>query len=349
MTVLDIHAASRHREVNLAVLVGAHRPDIPELEGVTVRYAVGSGLRKALDGANALLVWDFSATSLADAWPAATSLEWAHLASAGFDRVLTPTVADSGVVLTNSRGVLDAAIAEYVLGLALAMAKDLPGTVLRQSDHRWEHRPTLRLAGTSALVVGPGSIGRAVGSLLAVAGVRVDAVGRSERAVVEGEPFGRVHGSADLASVVSGYELVILTAPLTGETRGLVSAAVLAAMGPSTRLINVGRGPLVDERALVEALQHGRLAGAALDVVDQEPLPPGHPLWSCPGTIISPHMAGDVVGWRDELLGLFLSNLRRFQNGTPLVNVVDKSLAYVTARPGPVERTGVTSRTQEVP
>jgi phosphoglycerate dehydrogenase-like enzyme len=335
--------------VNLAVLVREHRPEIPVLEGVSTRYAVGSGLRDALEGANALLVWDFSATSLTDAWPAARSLEWVHLASAGVDRVLTPAVASSDVVMTNSRGVLDAAIAEYVLGLALAMAKDLPGTMLRQTQQRWEHRPTLRLAGTSALVVGPGSIGRAVGSLLAAAGVHVDAVGRAARAVREGEPFGRVHGSVDLADVVPGYDLVVLTAPLTGQTRGLVSAAVLAAMQPSARLINVGRGPLVDEQALVEALRHGRLAGAALDVMDHEPLPPSHPLWSCPGTIISPHMAGDVVGWRAELLALFLQNLQRFQEGTPLLNVVDMSLGYVSTRSEPVEPTGPTSRTQDVP
>lgn len=338
-----------HREVNLAVLVGAHRPRIPMLEGVSTRYAVGSELREALDGANALLLWDFSATGLNDAWPAATALEWVHLASAGVDRVLTSAVAGSEVVMTNSRGVLDAAIAEYVLGLALAMVKDLPGTLLRQTQQRWEHRPTLRLAGTAALVVGPGSVGRAVGALLAAVGVHVDAVGRSERAVAQGEPFGRVHGSADLAAVVSRYDLVVLTAPLTQETRGLVSAAVLAAMRPSSRLINVGRGPLVDEQALVEALQDGRLAGAALDVVHHEPLPPGHPLWSCPGTFISPHMAGDVVGWRGVLLGLFLENLRRFQNGAPLLNVVDMSLGYVATQPGPVEPAARTSRKQGVP
>ncbi|MHA6631158.1 D-2-hydroxyacid dehydrogenase [Pseudonocardia sichuanensis] len=334
--------------MNLAVLVGEHRPQIPTLEGVSTRYAVGAGLRDALDGADALLVWDFSATGLADAWPAATALEWVHLASAGVDRVLAPPVAGSEVVMTNSRGVLDTAIAEYVLGLALAMVKDLPGTVLRQTRQRWEHRPTLRLSGTAALVVGPGSVGRAVGSLLAAAGLQVDAVGRSARAVAGGEPFGRIHGSPDLAAVVSRYDLVVLTAPLTGETRGMVSAAVLAAMRPGSRLINVGRGPLVDEQALVAALQSGHLAGAALDVVHHEPLPPGHPLWHCPGTIISPHMAGDVVGWRDALLDLFLENLRRFRAGAPMHNVVDMSLGYVATQPGPVDPALRTSRTQWV-
>lgn len=336
------------REVNLAVLVAEHRPGIPVLEGVRTRYAVGAELPEALDGATALLVWDFSATGLADAWPAAADLEWMHLASAGVDRVLTPAVANSNVIVTNSRGVLDAAIAEYVLGLALAMAKDLPGTVLRQAEQRWEHRPTQRLAGTTALVVGPGSIGQAVGSQLVAAGVQVDAVGRSERAVVDGEPFGRVFGSADLAAVVSRYDLVIATAPLTEETRGLISASVLAAMRPSSRLVNVGRGQLVDEQALAEALQEGRLAGAALDVVQREPLPPAHPLWTCPGAIISPHMAGDVVGWRDELLALFLENLQRFQYGVPLLNVVDTALGYVATRAGSVEPADATRRSQGV-
>ena len=336
------------REVNLAVLVADHRPDIPVLEGVRMQYAVGAELAEALDGATALLVWDFSATGLADAWPVARNLQWMHLASAGVDRVLTPAIAAGDVVMTNSRGVLDHSIAEYVLGLALAMAKDLPGTVLRQAEQRWEHRPTLRLAGTAALVVGPGSIGRAVGSLLAAAGVHVDAVGRSERAVLDGEPFGRVVGSADLAAVVSHYDLVVVTAPLTEQTHGLISESVLAAMRPSARLINVGRGQLVDEEALVQVLQQGRLAGAALDVVQHEPLPPGHPLWNCPGTIISPHMAGDVVGWRDELLGLFLENLQRFRHGVPLLNVVDTALGYVATRAGSVEPADATSRSQGV-
>jgi phosphoglycerate dehydrogenase-like enzyme len=285
---------------------------------------------------------------LADAWPAATNLEWLHLASAGVDRVLTPAIAASDVVMTNSRGVLDDAIAEYVLGLALAMAKDLPGTVLRQAEQRWEHRPTHRLAGTSALVVGPGSVGRAVGSLLAAAGVRVDAVGRSERAVLVGEPFGRVVGSADLAELVSSYDLVVVTAPLTEQTRGLISAPVLAAMRPGSRLINVGRGELVDEQAMIRALQDGQLAGAALDVVQQEPLPPGHPLWTCPGTIISPHMAGDVIGWRGDLVGLFLENLQRFQYGVPLLNVVDTALGYVATRAGSVEPADATTTSQGV-
>jgi phosphoglycerate dehydrogenase-like enzyme len=336
------------REVNLAVLVGDHRPGVPEIEGVRTRYAAGPDLPEALDGATALLVWDFAATGLADSWPAAANLEWMHLASAGVDRVLTPAVASSNVVMTNSRGVLDDAIAEYVLGLALAMIKDLPGTLQRQAVQHWEHRPTGRLAGAAALVVGPGSVGRAAGALLAAAGVHVDAVGRSERPALDGEPFGRIVGSRDLAAVVSGYDLVIVTAPLTAETRGLISAPVLAAMRPSARLINVARGQLVDEDALIQALQEGRLAGAALDVVQHEPLPPGHPLWGCPGAIISPHMAGDVVGWRAELLGLFLENLRRFQSGVPLLNVVDTALGYVATQARSVEPAVATNRSQGV-
>lgn len=313
--------------LTLAVAVDDQRPDLSRLTDVEVRYASPAELPSALDGADVLLVWAFTAHGIADAWPHASALRWMHVSSAGVDRVLTRPVVESDVVVTNVRGVLDETIAEYVLGLVLAFAKDLPGTLSRQSRRQWEHRPTARLRGSRALVIGPGAIGRAIGSLLGGVGVEVDAVARSRR---DGdETFGRVYGQAELGAVIGGYQYVIVAAPLTDGTRGLLGADAIAAMAPDARLINVARGPIVDEQALTRALLEGDIAGAALDVFCQEPLPEAHPLWQCPNVIISPHMAGDFFGWRDSLLDVFTENFERFRSGRRLLNVVRKDLGFV--------------------
>ncbi len=295
-----------------------------------------AGLADALPGADVLLAWDFHTPALAGAWRSADRLRWVHTASAGVDNVLTPDVAASDVTVTNSRGVFDGAIAEYVLGLVLAFAKDLPGTWDRQRRREWEHRDTERVAGTTALIVGVGPIGRAVARLLRAAGVRVRGVGRTGRT---GDPdFGEVAASADLGALLPEVDYLVLVAPLTDETRGLIGAAEFAALRPTARLVNVGRGELVVESALVDALRTGALAGAALDVFEREPLPESSPLWDLPGVVVSPHMSADTVGWRESLADLFLDNLRRWCAGRPLRNVVDKSVGYVRETPGEEHR-----------
>ncbi|WGW11660.1 D-2-hydroxyacid dehydrogenase [Saxibacter everestensis] len=315
-------------ELTLAVLVADQRPDLSGLADVEVRFAEAEQLPAALDGADAFLVWDFSARGIPQAWPRAAELRWMHVNSAGVDRVLTRQIAESNVVMTNARGVLDETIAEYVLGLVLAFAKDLPGTLSRQTEQVWQHRPTERLRGSKALVIGPGAIGRKIAKYLFALGLEVDAVGRTTR---DGDPvFRTIHAQARLAEVAGDYDYLIVAAPLTPETRGLVNARVIAALPPNARLINVARGPIVDETALIEALRSGAISGAALDVCNEEPLPAGHPLWNCPNTIISPHMAGDFHGWRAALLDVFLTNLERFRMGQPLLNVVDKKSGYIS-------------------
>lgn len=313
------------------VAVLADRDLPPNLDEISrlgeVRTAGPTELAGVLPGSDVLLTWDFRTPALADAWPKADRLRWVHTASAGVDNVLTPEVAASEVVVTNSRGVFDGAIAEYVLGLVLAFAKDLPGTWERQRRRDWEHRDTERVAGTAAVVVGVGPIGRAIGRLLRGLGMRVRGVGRSAR---DDDPdFGDVASPADLPRLLPEADYVVLAAPLTDETRGLVGAAELRAMRPTARLINVGRGELVDEAALVAVLEAGGIGGAALDVFEREPLPASSPLWALPGVIVSPHMSADAVGWREQLADLFLDNLRRWCAGRPLRNVVDKSVGYV--------------------
>jgi phosphoglycerate dehydrogenase-like enzyme len=244
---------------------------------------------------------------------------------------MTPALRASEVVVTNSRGVFDAPIAEYVLALLLAHAKDLATTVRDTDAHRWHYRENTRLAGTRAVVVGTGALGRATGRLLHAVGVRVRGIARSSR---DADPdFDEVVGAAELAkdpvAAVGDADHVVVTAPLTPATRGMISAEVLDAMPPHAHLVNVGRGPIVDTGALVAALHAGRLGAASLDVTDVEPLPPDDPLFSAPHVLISPHCSGDVAGWRGVLSELFVEQAQRFLDGRPLENVVDRDAGFV--------------------
>ncbi len=315
------------------VVVVLHSGDLPtDLEDITsgaaLRIVTADELPSALPGADVVLAWDFLSDALRPAWDSADSLRWVHTASAGVDRVAFPELLASDVVLTNSRGVFDVPMAEYVLGLVIAFAKDLPGTLRCQDRRHWEHRETERVAGRTAVVVGSGPIGRAIGHALSAAGLRVQLTGRTEQT---GDPeFGTVHSAGALHGLLPGADYLVLAAPLTDQTRGLIDADAMAVMKPTARLINVSRGPLVVTNDLVAALRGGRLAGAALDVFETEPLPDSSPLWDLPGVIVSPHMSGDVQGWRDELAALFVDNLDRYRSGRPLRNVVDKARGYVT-------------------
>lgn len=313
----------------VTVLYADHRPPhMTQVEAsADVRYATADGLSEALRGADALFVWDFLSTAVAGSWPAADRLRWVHVASAGVDRLLFPDLVRSPVTLTNSRGVFDIPVAEYVLGLVLAFAKDLPATLDLQRSSSWRHRETERLDGQTALVVGTGPIGRETARLLRAVGMRVVSVGRRARS--DDPVLGVVRSAGTLDDLLPDADVVVLAAPLTEQTRGMVGARRLRAMKPTARLVNVGRGPLVVENDLLDALRSGQIAGAAIDVFDTEPLPPDHELWRTPGMIVSPHMSGDFVGWLDALADLFVANYRRWRAGDPLLNVVDKNLGYV--------------------
>jgi phosphoglycerate dehydrogenase-like enzyme len=317
----------------IAVLCsGPDRP--PHLDAVEaradLRYTVASGLAAAVEGADALLLWDFFSSALRDVWPQAKALRWVHVTAAGVDRLLFDELVASDVVVTNARGVFDRPIAEFVLASILAFAKDIHTSHDLQRQRVWEHRETRQLRGQNALVVGTGAIGRETAHLLSVVGMSVRGAGRSARA--DDPDFEQVVASSELAEHVGWADHVVIAAPLTDQTRGLVDAAVLGAMRPTAHLVNIGRGPIVDERALVAALRDGEIAAASLDVFATEPLPDDDPLWSTPGVVVSAHMSGDVVGWRDTLARQFVENALRWLDGEELCNVVDKRLGFVPCR-----------------
>ncbi|WP_028648110.1 D-2-hydroxyacid dehydrogenase [Nocardiopsis sp. CNT312] len=302
-----------------------------------VVYTTADGLASQLPGTDVLLVWDLFSEALASSWPKADTLAWVHAATTGVDNLVFPGLVESDVVLTNSRGVFDEHIAEYVLGQVVAFAKDFHRTWALQRERRWQHRESERVAGKRVLVVGTGPIGRAIGRKLAAVGMQVSASGSHAR---DGDPdFGSVvestlaergtDGGPTLADALPRSDYVVVAAPLTDATRGLVDHAFLDLMPSHARLLNVARGPIVAEDDLAEALRGGRIRGAALDVFEGEPLPEGSPLWNLPGSVVSPHMSGDVVGWRADLADLFLDNLARYLDGRALLNVVDKSRGYV--------------------
>ncbi|GAA1904303.1 D-2-hydroxyacid dehydrogenase [Streptantibioticus ferralitis] len=316
--------------ISTVLVLGDQPPRQLDLLGPAARImrAEPTRLRDQLAAADVVLVWDFTSDAVRDAWPERGRVPaWVHTASAGVDRLVFPALIASRTVLTNARGVFEQPIAEYVAGLVLAMAKDFQGTWELQRQRRWRHRETMRVAGSQAVVVGAGPIGRAVGSTLAALGIQVALVGRTGR---DGDPdFGRVRCRVELPVLLAEADWVVCAAPLTEETRGMFDAAAFDRMKASARFINVGRGPLVVADDLVRALLARRITGAVLDVFDDEPLPHDHRLWDVPGLLISPHMSGDTFGWRDELAEQFLDNFARWTAGRPLLNVVDKQLGYV--------------------
>ncbi|MER5882771.1 D-2-hydroxyacid dehydrogenase [Streptomyces sp. NPDC001941] len=307
----------------LLVLDGDPPPRLGRLTGrVRVRHTDASGLAAELPGADVLLVWDFTSDAVREAWPGpGRRPRWVHAASAGVDRLLCPELVASDTVLTNARGVFDEPIAEYVTGLVFALAKDLPRTLELQRGHVWRHRETTRVAGTRAAVVGAGPIGRAVARSLRAVGVTCAVVGRTARA--------GVHGAEDLPRLLTRADWVVCAAPLTEATRGMFDARLFGLMQPSAHFVNVGRGQLVDEGALVEAVSRRWIAGAALDVFQEEPLGADSPLWDVPGLLVSPHMSGDTVGWRDRLGAQFVELYELWAAGGTLANVVDKKRGYV--------------------
>jgi phosphoglycerate dehydrogenase-like enzyme len=258
----------------------------------------------------------------------APRLRWLHARSAGLDRVLTDAVAAHPAVMTNGRGAFSGALAEFVVAALLFFAKDLPRLGDAQRRAAWEPFEMGALAGQTIGIVGFGDIGRAAAERLRPFGTRILALRqRPERSL--GDPLAdEVLGKDAVVELAGRSDAVVLAAPLTPATRRLFGRDAIAAMKPTAVLVNVGRGPVVDEAALVDALERRRIRGAALDVFETEPLPPGHPLWRLPNVLVSPHCADNVPGWVESAMRVFLRNLERFRAGEPFPHTVDKRRGY---------------------
>lgn len=260
----------------------------------------------------------------------APRLRWIHGVGAGADRLVTPRLRASGVVLTNSSGVAAVPIAEHVLALILAFARQLPVLLQAQQASRWFDKPlrgTFELQGQTLAVVGMGEIGGALAQKAAALGLRVLGVRRQPGGAL---PPGveRLVGLDDLDAVLAEADHVAVCLPLTEATRGLFGAARLARLRPGAHLYNIGRGALVDTAALLAALESGHIGGAGLDVIDPEPLPPESPLWRHPRAIITSHTSATSPHSDARMLDIFVDNLGRALRGEPLRNRVDLAHGY---------------------
>jgi phosphoglycerate dehydrogenase-like enzyme len=264
---------------------------------------------------------------------AAARLRWIHSNAAGVGGMLFPAVVASPVLMTNSRGISAGTIAEHVLAVTLAMFRKLPFAVRSQAAREWAQDailadPRIRtLSGSSVLVVGLGSIGAASARRMAALGARVTGVRRHYSQPMP-EGVEAVLPPDRLLEALPDADVVVISAPQTADTERLIGSRELEAMRRDALLVNVSRGKLVDETALVSALAAGIIGGAALDVFEQEPLDPHSALWTLPNVLVTPHMAGFRPDHWEAVTALFADNLRRFQAGDSLLNLVDKVAGY---------------------
>jgi glyoxylate/hydroxypyruvate reductase len=268
--------------------------------------------------AEILYAWNFPHHLL----PRAKRLRWVQNMGAGVERFLIPEL-PKGVALTRIAGIFGPWMAEYVLGWCLWHTQRTELFRAQQRESRWRQVDPLRLHGAELCIVGLGDIGRTIARAARGVGMRISGVSQSGR---KAPGVDRVYRARDLDKPLASADFVVLTVPLTAATRGLIGARELARMKPSAWLVNIGRGPLVDEGALLEALSGKRIGGAVLDVFDEEPLPADHPLWKLENVVITPHISGPSTP--DEIGPIFDDNLRRYLARRPLRYQVDRRRGY---------------------
>ena len=258
----------------------------------------------------------------------APKLRWLHTFSAGVDRHVPELAGRPDVLLTNNTGAYDAPISEHVIAMIFAAAKRLPQHLAAQGRSEWQREvPHDDVRGATLVILGMGSIGTELARLASGIGMRVIGI-RRDPSRPGGPGVERVVAPERFAEVVPEADYLVVTAALTPKTKGMVSAEIIAKLKPTAWLINIARGPIVDEAALAAALTGRRIGGAALDVFETEPLPATSPLWSLDNAILTPHVSNSSPKVRERSLGLVVENVRRFKSGEPLLNLVDRSLGY---------------------
>jgi len=304
------------------------RADFPRLK--ITQITSGDCLSQELSDASVLFGGSFQPEDLRKA----RKLRWIHSPAAAVHDLLIPDLVNSEIILTNAREVHGVVVAEQVMAMMFALARRIPESVRFQVKRTWgqeilseEHRIPHELGGATVGLVGLGSIGRNVAQRASAMGMKVIAV-REHADRAKPDHVDEVFPTAQLDKLLSRSDYVVLSPPVTPATRGMIGRAQLAAMKKDGYLINVGRGPLVDEAALIEALLERKIAGAALDVFDQEPLPPESPLWDLENLLITPHTGGMTYKMWERHYAIFADNLRRFLSKQPLLAVVDKQAGY---------------------
>jgi phosphoglycerate dehydrogenase-like enzyme len=296
-----------------------------------VRILIAEGSREGAvlaPQADVLFVWSTERGYLEAALPKASKARWIHGRFAGLDHVMFPELKATPLPFTNARGVYSQSLGEFVLAATLYFAKDIARMRRNQQAGRWAPFDILEISKQSMGIVGYGDIGRACARRAKAMGMRVLALRRRPE-LSDGDPHvDRVYGWEHRLEMIAESDYVVCAAPLTAETQSMVSDAEFAVMKPSAVIINVGRGPVIDEPAMIRALESGRIKGAGLDVTAVEPLPADSPLYKMDNVLLSPHCADHTADWLNDAMKLFLQQLERFRKGQPLENLVDLTRGY---------------------
>jgi phosphoglycerate dehydrogenase-like enzyme len=297
--------------------------------GVRVKIAkTAEELSPELVEARVLFSWSGPKAEVARVLEHAPNLEWIHARYAGLDGLLFPELIQSPVPLTNGRGTFSQSLGEFVIAAALYFAKDLTRMLKAKAEHRWEVFNVLELSTQTMGIVGHGDIGRAIARRAKAFGMRVLALRRDTSPREGDENVDRVYPNSELHAMLPECDYIVVAAPLTPYTRHLLSTAEFNVMKPEAIVMNVGRGPVIDEAAITEALRSGRIRGAALDVFEVEPLPKESALWDMGNVLISAHTADHTKDWLNDAVNFFLEQFARWRKGEPLKNVVDKHAGY---------------------
>jgi phosphoglycerate dehydrogenase-like enzyme len=319
---------------NVVVLANPTEPQLAMLEQLPPETSIAVGnsaeaFERTASDATVIFNWSGSGRLLRETFDMCPRVQWVHSRSAGLDGVLFPELVASPVPLTNGTGVFSPPLGEFALGAILYFAKDFRRMIRNQEAGVWEPFDITPIAGQTVGIVGYGDIGRAVATRVRAVGMRVLAVKRHGPPLYNMDPLvSQIFGPDRLLEMIPQCDYVVVAAPLTEETRGIIGAKAFAAMKPTAVVINVGRGPVIDEAAMVQALSQGLIKGAGLDVFDQEPLPGGHPLYKLQNVLLSAHCADHTPDWLELAMQFFIDQFGRFVNGEPLMNIVDKKLGY---------------------
>lgn len=317
----------------LLVICNPTAPHLKHLEGLPkeTRVAISDDLaelRQHAPEADAILNLDFTGKKLGALLPFATRVRWLHNFGTGVDNVLTPEVIDSPAPLTNGRGVFRVPLGEWTVAAMLFFSYDLRRVIRQQEAGVWQPFNSQMLQGKTLGIIGYGGIGSAAAERARPLGMKIVALRRRESLFGHDPLLDATCAPDQINALMAASDYVLIAAPLTPETRGMVGAAQIAAMQPNGVIINVGRGPVIDQAALQAALESGRIRGAALDVFEVEPLPSGHPFYKMQNVLVSPHTADRVDDFHALAYPAFLENFRRFESGEPLLNIVDKHAGY---------------------
>jgi phosphoglycerate dehydrogenase-like enzyme len=301
---------------------------LPPETNIAVGNSVEAFERLAAE-ATVIFSWSAASDLLRDVYAMCPRVRWIHSRSAGLDGVLFAALVESPVPLTNGRGVFSQSLGEFALGAMLYFAKDFRRMNRNQEAGRWEPFDIVEISGQTVGILGYGDIGRAVASRVRPMGMRVLAVKRHGPSLYNVDPLvHQIFPPDKRTEMLAQSDYVVAAAPLTPETRGMIGEAEFQAMKPTAVVINIGRGPVIDEAAMLRALGSKHIKGAALDVFDTEPLPQGHPYYSMENILLSPHCADHTPDWTQQGMRFFLSQFERFSQGKPLENVVNKKLGY---------------------